>query len=203
MNAGAGTGAEFPDLSDASNVLLLAPVTGGQTQRLCLDALTQTPPAETHTLAITYASQPTEWVEVWDEHVGQRPVSGSIVTVGHPETDTEFESDTWAASTVESPGDLTGIGIESSELLSNGAEDVDSDEKLVACFNSVTTLLQYADLQRSFRFLHVVTGRMRNAGARCYYHLNPEAHDQQTRATLAGLFDATVEREDGDWTVTR
>ena len=198
MEEGAGARAEFPDISDASNVLLLAPA-GEQSRAFCFDALAQSPPSETNVLAVTYPSQPAGWVESWKEHVGEQPVRGSIVTIGQAETD--FEDCPWTAAAVESPGDLTGIGIELSNSLSELADSAGADESLVACFDSVTALLQYADLQRGFRFLHVVTGRVRNADARCYYHLDPAAHDEQTMATLDGLFDTTVEHEGNSWTV--
>jgi len=201
MEAGTGAEDDLPALPDASNTLLLAPVAGSQIRALCLDALTGSPPGESHVLAVTYTDQPAEWVEAWDECVGTQPAGGAVLTIGRP--DTEFESDTWRAGTVESPSDLTGIGIELSNLLSGLAEDAGPDEQVSVCFDSVTTLLQYADLQQAFRFLHVVTGRVRTADARCYYHLNPEAHDQQTMATLSGLFDTTVEREDDTWSVSR
>lgn len=198
MKEGTGARAEFPDISDASNVLLLAP-TGDQSLSLCFDALAQSTLSETNVLAVTYTSKPAEWVASWGEHVGGQPASGSLVVVG--QSDTEFEDDPWTATAVESPGDLTGIGIELSNSLSGLADSVGPDGSVVACFDSVTALLQYADLQRAFRFLHVVTGRVRNADARCYYRLDPTAHDEQTMATLDGLFDTTVEREDDGWTV--
>lgn len=201
MEAGAGAENELPDLAGASNALLLASVAGQQTQALCLDALTESPPAETQVLAVTYTSQPAEWVRAWDERVGQQPAGGAVLTVGQPETG--FEHDSWLSSTVEKPNDLTAIGIELSNLLSELADDAGPDERLSVCFDSVSSLLQYVDLQQVFRFLHVVTGRVRKADARCYYHLNPTAHGQQAMATLGGLFDTTVEQENGGWSVTR
>lgn len=200
MKAGAGAEDEFPDLSDASNVLLLAPASGREAQTLCLDTLGQSAPAETNVLAVTYTSGPAEWVDAWNDRVGQSPAGGAIVSIG--QSDTEFNNDTWTADTVKSPGDLTGIGIQLSDCLSKLADSADHDESLAMCFDSVTTLLQYADLQRSFRFLHVVTGRVRNADARCYYHFDPDAHDEQAMATLSGLFDATLEYDDG-WHLAR
>jgi hypothetical protein len=201
MKAGAGAGEGLPDLSDASNVLLSAPVAGNKTQALFLDALTQSPPAESHILVVTYTGRPTEWVDAWDEHVGQQPAGGAILTIGQPHT--EFEAGTWSANAVENPGDLTGTGIEFSELLSELSDGAGPGEQISVCFDSVTALLQYADLQRAFRFLHVVTGRVRNADARCYYQLNPTAHDQQAMATLTGLFDVIVERGDDGWSTRR
>lgn len=65
-------------------------------------------------------------------------------------------------------------------------------------------MLQYADLQRTFRFLHVVTGRVKTVGGTGFYRIDPDAHDSQTMATIKGLFDAVVTREDdGTWTVDR
>jgi len=201
MEEGAGLRDELPDLSDASNVLLLAPTDSGQSQTLCLDVIAQSPPSTTRVLAVTYSTGPAAWVEAWNERVAEPPAGGGIVSVGRDET--EFEDEVWTAATVTHPGDLTGIGIELSELLSALAADADGDEQVVVCFDSVTSLLHHSDLQRAFRFLHVVTGRVRNADARCYYHLDPEAHDPQARATLDGLFDATIEYDGEGWTVSR
>ena len=60
----------------------------------------------------------------------------------------------------------------------------------------------FRSLQRAFRFLHVVTGRVKTAGGVGHYHLDPEAHDRQTLATLKGLFDAVVNvDEDGELSI--
>lgn len=201
MEEGAGLRDELPVTSGASNILLLAGSDGRHSQTVCLDALAQSSPSMTRALAITYSTGPAGWVEAWNERIGDPPAAGGIVAVGQPET--EFEDDVWEAATVKHPGDLTGIGIELSELLSELAADAGEDERIAVCFDSVTVLLHHSDLQRAFRFLHVVTGRVRNAGARCYYHFDPDAHDQQAMATISGLFDATLEHDDDGWTVTQ
>ena len=198
MSERAGTAEEDrPDLSElsgVSNVLLLAPSLGGQGNDICLDLLTQTAPSETNMLAISYTDTPQEWVENWLDHAGVSPVRGGIVSVGQAET--EIDDPSWAVKTVENPSDLTGIGIELSELLSGMATAADEDEYIAVCFDGITSLLQYADLQRAFRFLHVVTGRVKTVGGIGHYHLDPEAHDPQTLATLKGLFDAVIEVDD-------
>ncbi|WP_336328063.1 DUF7504 family protein [Halovenus sp. HT40] len=198
MSERAGTAEEDrPDLSElsgVSNVLLLAPSLGGQGNDVCLDLLTQTAPSETNMLAISYTDTPQEWVENWLDHAGVSPVRGGIVSIGQAET--EIDDPSWAVKTVENPSDLTGIGIELSELLSGMATAADDDEYIAVCFDGITSLLQYADLQRAFRFLHVVTGRVKTVGGIGHFHLDPEAHDPQTLATLKGLFDAVIEVED-------
>lgn len=197
--------AQTPDLSelaDVSNVLLLAPSLGGRGSAVCHDLLAQTPPSETNVLAVTYTDTPVEWVDDWLDHVGVSPVRGGIVSIGQVEK--SIDDPSWAVKTVENPTDLTGVGIELSELLSGMSTAAADEEHIAFCFDGITSLLQYADLQRAFRFLHVVTGRVKSVDGVGHYHLDPEAHDRQTLATLKGLFDAVVEVDrDGNWTVER
>ena len=202
--AGAADGAvpDLSELSDVSNVLLLAPSLGGHGREVCFDLLAQTPPGETNVLVVSYTQTPGELVDDWTDHIGTPPVRGGVVSVGQGEAGAEDSS--WAVKSVENPSDLTGVGIELSEFLSGIASAAEDDEQIAVCFNSVTSLLQYADLQRAFRFLHVVTGRVKTVGGVGHFHLDPDAHDAQTLATLKGLFDAVVEvDEDGGWEVQR
>lgn len=190
------------ELSDVSNALVLVPSLGGRGRKFSNKLLSQTPPSETNVLAITFTSTPDEWVEDWMDQTGVAPVRGGIVAVGQGEG--TVDDPTWAVKTVDNPSDLTGIGIELSELLSGMATTASDDETVAVSFDSITSLLQYADLQRAFRFLHVVTGRIKTIDGVGYYTLDPEAHDKQTVATLKGLFDAVVHVEsDGSWTVER
>lgn len=199
---GGDDGPSFPELDGASNVLLLAPSLGGHGRDVGLKLLARTPPERTNVLAITYTESPSEFVARWSDGVGRDPARGGIVAVGQSED--SIDSEVWAVQTVENPSDLTGIGIELSELLSRISTAADEDEHVAVCFNSITSLLQYADLQRAFRFLHVVTGRIKTVGGVGHYHIDPEAHDQQTLATLKGLFDAVVDvDEDGSWEIQR
>ena len=196
---------EHPDLSElegVTNVLLLAPSLGGHGKDAGLRLLTQTPPAQTNVRSVSYVETPAEFVTRWNEGVGTSPARGGFVTGGQAEG--AVDDSAWAVRAVENPADLTGVGIELSELLSGMASAAGDDEHITFCFNSITSLLQYADVQRAFRFLHVVTGRVKTVGGTGHYHIDPDAHDRQTLATLKGLFDAVVEvDEDGTWSVTR
>jgi hypothetical protein len=201
----AETGDSSPDLSQlegVSNVLLLAPSLGRHGPDAGLRLLTQSPPERTNVLAVSYVETPGEFVGRWEEAAGGSPARGGFVTVG--EAEGTIDDPAWAVRAVENPADLTGVGIELSELLSGIATAAEDDEDIAFCFNSITSLLQYADVQRAFRFLHVVTGRVKTVGGVGHYHLDPEAHDNQTMATLKGLFDAVVEVDaDGNWDVQR
>jgi hypothetical protein len=74
----------------------------------------------------------------------------------------------------------------------------ESDEPGLLCFHSLTTLLQYADPQRTFRFVHTLGSRARSCGVIAHYHLDPAAHDAPTVATLEPLFDVVVDLTEAD-----
>jgi len=197
-----GSLSDYPDIGDASNVLVLAPSLGERGTDACTHLLTRTSPERTNVLSVAYTETPREFVDRWLDGTGAPPARGGVVAVGESEANLGDSNRT--ARAVENPADLTGVGIELSELLSGMNNAAGDDEAITVCFNDLTTLLQYADLQRTFRFLHVVTGRVKTVGGVGHYHIDPDAHDQQTLATLTGLFDAVLEaEEDGSWSVRR
>jgi len=83
------------------------------------------------------------------------------------------------------PADLTTLGIRISEQLSEWGS---TDEQPVVCFHSLTELLEATDLNRAFRFLHLLTRRLSLAGAIAHFHLDPETCDEKTIETLRPLF---------------
>lgn len=98
-----------------------------------------------------------------------------------------------------SPNDLTGIGIELSELLRTLYEQREVTKNRIL-LHSLSTLLMYSDLQTVFRFMHVFTGRVQSADALGVFVVDSTAHDEQTVSTLKQLFDGVVsiqERDDG------
>lgn len=60
------------------------------------------------------------------------------------------------------------------------------------CVDSVLPLVETAGEEQAFRFLHLVTSRVRRLGGTCHLHL-PLAADSETARTFAALVDATVE----------
>jgi len=100
-----------------------------------------------------------------------------------------------------SPSDMTGIGIEVSDVL-EGFWEVRGIERNRVFLDSVSTLLMYSDLETVFRFLHVFTGRIRSVGGLGLFVIDPGMHDQKDLSTLRQLFDGTVRvGDDGDISV--
>ena len=187
-------------------VLLLAPSLHEATDEACLDLLTLDRPDEQNVLWVTYTRSPDACLESWMSGAGRRPGNARIVSVGDTTrsaaaragTDDDSALHGEFVEPLSNPGDLTGLGITLSEILK---EWTDTDNPTAACFDSLTALLQYADLQTAYKFLHVLTGRFEAAEVTGHFHLDPDACDQQTISTLTSLFDTVVELDDGEWSV--
>jgi KaiC/GvpD/RAD55 family RecA-like ATPase len=101
-------------------------------------------------------------------------------------------SETENIKTASSPVDLTGIGVRISQFF----EDFlikKNIPKLQLHINSLSAILMYSNIQTVFRFMHVFTGRIKEAGALGIFVMDSDMHDEQTITTLKQLFDGIVE----------
>lgn len=146
-------------------------------------------------LTVTLTETPDTWVDRWRARAGGRPEALGFVTVDKTRSATATSDGALrmgndvSARVVSSPDDLTGLGIAVDGYLS---EWDGSGTRSVVWLDSLTVLLQYVELRRAFRFLHVLLGRIRKAGADAMFHLDPDAHDERTVATLRSLFDTVA-----------
>lgn len=191
-------------LAGASNVLVLSPEDAA-TDGLCHELLTGVDLGRTDVLLATYTKTPDRLVREWANRTARRPAKMKIISVGDGTRSMAAGGSAPAGAptaslveTVSSPADLTGLGIKLSEQLQ--AWNGDGNE-VVLCFHSLSELLDAVDTQTAFRFLHVVTGRFDSIGATAHYHLDPARFDERTVNTIKALFDAAVERVDGEWVV--
>jgi hypothetical protein len=74
----------------------------------------------------------------------------------------------------------------------------DGETQLVVSMQTLTVLLEYIDFDTAFRYLHVLTHRIRAAGAVGYFQMDPDIHDPETINTIMTLFDVVVEVSDGN-----
>jgi len=207
------TGSEVSSLfrggdGEVSNVLLLAPAMSKSEDEVCVDLMTVRDIKHENVLSVTFTQTAEDRLELWQTHVGDDlPAQAGIVTIGEQTRSASTSRNSPSKTpgpitidTVSDPADLTGLGISLTNYLSEWSQN---SNQTVVCFHSLTPLLQYADLQRVFRFLHVLTGRIDSSDAIAHYHMDPGAHDEQTRNTLIQLFDATIELDaDGNRSIT-
>jgi hypothetical protein len=188
-------------VTGAADVLVLCAGYGERCDRQCVNLLS--PPGGTNVLTVTTTRSADRWLGMWQRFSSRTPERMVIVSLG------EDPATTATSTTVSTPDgpktleiealhdlDLTRLGITISRSLSEvGA----SATRTSVCVHSLTTLLQYVEPERLFRFLQILRGRVRSAGALAHYHLNPDAHDERTVRTFESLFDVVVEvTETGD-----
>lgn len=200
------------ELAGAHNVLLQAPAMGHEDGDACSSLLSVAPADRSNVLCVTFNQTPDTRLEHWRAAGGPTdPADLGFVVIGdgtrsataaQPFVDGPPGDDLGPkVVSVSSPADLTGLGIKLGNFFAEWADD--SNQTLV-CFHTLSTFLQYAELRAVYRFVHVLTGRVRSIGGIAHYHLDPSAHDERTVNTLKTLFNAVVEvsdEEDG-WSVT-
>ncbi|AGN02476.1 hypothetical protein L593_12685 [Salinarchaeum sp. Harcht-Bsk1] len=179
---------ELPDGDQPATVLLLAPGFGDAGTAGC-SGLFANSGAE-NLLYVTWSGDPSDRLAHAREHVDDVERARAVV-VGDLSGPPSGPFD--AVETVNAPTDLTGVGIAVTELLSQ------TEGSTAVCFDSVTALLQYVDLDTAFEFLHVFAGRLHRYDAVGHFHMDPGAHDPQVVAQVASLLDGKlVLDDDGD-----
>lgn len=185
-----------------SNVLLLGPMERQRGEESCLHFFGSGSLAETNVLFVSLTRSADDRLELLRRHAEGFPANVGIVTA----TDQFTAATTTSGSeegdgsggvsvrTVSDPSDLPKLGVTISRLVNDWE---DEGRETIVCFHSLSVLLQYADLQRVFRFLHILKDRLASVDATTHYHMDSMAHDQQTVATLRQLFDAVVEYDEG------
>jgi len=179
-----------------TNVLVLADALGDGKRDACGDLLAVDAPERLDVLRITYSRDADELVSEWRRAYGDLPARTGIVRVGDQASLTGRDPDAadveGVAVTTANPNDVTGLGMR----LNNYLSDHDPDLQLVVCFDSLTQMLQFTDVQSAFKFVHMFTGQLREVDAIAHFHMDPNAHDPQTVSRLKPAFDEGVQVDD-------
>ena len=184
------------DIAAPANVLVLAPAHDEDAREVCFDLLTPSASDGWNVLWVTLTGSPDDRLAAWREHVGEAlPADVRFVDVGG-ETRSTSPSDpripgaSFAVETVSSPRDLTTLGVR----ITNGlAELTGGEAQTVVCFDSLTPMLQYVELERAFQFLHVLARNVHSEGVLAHYHMDPGAHSEQAVNTIKTLADTVVD----------
>lgn len=190
-------------LEDASNVLLAGPAFSASETATCMELLGADAPDDLNVLTITYKQNPEEWLSEFRAQHDVAPQLLQVIAVNDMARSVAVTADSASlpdnrqVETIGTGQDLTALGIHINEFLQRvEAAGDDGGDTTVVCFDSVTALLQFVDVRRAFRFLHVLTSQVDSIGARAHYHLNPDAIDDVALHTLQTLFDGRVTVDD-------
>lgn len=165
----------------------------------CSTLLAAADPSGSTVLDVSLTHPVDERVVRWTETIDATPDRITFLTADRSEAaarsvldradlDAETEVDP-----VGVPTDLSGLELAVSRRLNEWPDD----RRVLACFDSVTTLLQYADRDRAFALLSDIADRFRSAEGTAFVHVDPAAHDDETLADLREPFDAVATETNG------
>jgi len=101
-----------------------------------------------------------------------------------------------ATQRISSPGDLTGISIGTAKLMQQfTSQDISSVRHGLV---SISTLLQYLELDTVFKFLHIYTTRISDTQGLGIFTVDNASHDPQTINTVTNEFDGMIELRETD-----
>lgn len=175
-------------VNPGTNILVTGPAMSGK-RRLMLDILARGAEAGDGSVIVTSNDTAGEIVQEYRQVVGDTDTYLRIIDTVSSQIGSEGVKE--ISRSVNSPGDLTGIGIEFSEVARNAeAEAVD---RLRIAFDSLSPLLMYVDLQSLFQFLHVFTSQIQSQNWLGLFAIDPDSHEEQVVNTVSQLFDGMLE----------
>jgi hypothetical protein len=185
------------DGSAGRNLLVFAPAMSDAKDGLCHDLLGRTPPASLDVLQVSYTRPPDRLVELWRERHDDLPANYRVVDVGaRARAPGQAEGDRTPASvtvTRANLNDLTGLAMEWRNAFNEFAR---TDNDLAVCLDSITAMLQYVTVEEAYRFVHMATGQIHELAGQAHFHLDPNAHDDQTISTMKTAFDGLREPDE-------
>lgn len=184
-------------------VLVQANAIDGHGRTVCFDQLAGKQPANRNVLAIDLQRSADQWLRDWKRDVGTPPNDIRLIVMEEDyrspaATDESDLAGEHQISPVSNPQDLTALGIKITETIDDWERaGTETETEIVACLDSLSTMLQYTSFDPVFRFLHVFIRQLDSVGATGHFHIDPTAHDEQTITRLLQLFDAVITIEDG------
>lgn len=181
-----------------TNALLLSPDREPVPGHDCTTVVGHDDPGMRDVLLIEMVDSPRSRLSTWIEgtngtHVQELTLVG-VEGFGAPDEPPIEAADSVTLESVASPSDITGLGIKVSDFL---VDRRDASPTMV-CLHSLTTLLQYADLETVFQFTHTLSSHLTRSNALAHCHLDPTAVDDRAVNTLRPLFDVVIDVDDGD-----
>ena len=182
-------------LGDATTVLVLESPAATGRNGVCRSFFVDSRLTEKNVLLVSLTQQADERLELFRGDDLPFPRNLAVVSAENGAGATRTETGSGEAGTgvairtVSDPSDLPKLGMSITSVL----DEWPDDEGVLLCLDSLTELLRRVELQRVYRFVHILSDRLARLDARIHVHLDGESCDERTLATLEPLSDAIVE----------
>lgn len=185
-------------LVDAGSVLVLDDTGEGEDGYYCHASLDAGAAANRAELRVTFPDHGTERVGFANGDSGRQAARRAVVAVGDVVQAGGASADDLDSplyfDAVTDPGDVRRLGTTISRICGAWGEEHD----VVACFDSLSDLLEHRDAEDVFRFVHVLIERFATVDAVAHFHLDPASHDERVVRTFEDLFDGVITEFEAD-----
>jgi hypothetical protein len=177
--------------SDVTTALLFAPAVGDATASVCATLSEFTDQPLDRVVPVTVTQSASDWLRTW-ERVGRSvpvtcvDVDGDTRSAAGP----AVTSPSVPVERVSDPTDLEAVGRQVSDVLQDAADD---GERVGVTVHSLTGVLQHVDEATAFKFVYTLGEIVRQVGGVVVFHLDRDAHADETVETFSVACDAAVE----------
>jgi KaiC/GvpD/RAD55 family RecA-like ATPase len=176
------------DIKKGSNIMLIGPPMSGK-EVILRQIMYHAAVNEEALIIVTTQESGAHILEWFHENKLTLPLLGiGIVDCVTKNRSSENES----IKMINGPADLTGIGVRISQFI----REFYREKKMLKIqlhIDSISTLLMYTNIEMVFRFLHVLTARIKANGGLGIYTLDSQMHDKRDISILKHLFDYMIE----------
>lgn len=175
------------------------------------DELLEVTPREANVLVVSVSRSVADVVQNWRSTVGSLPAAFALIsfaeltrsaadtTNGRPARRSLPGGDITLTSMAD-PGNLQRLGTAVTLYLDDWA---DSDRETIVYIDALSPLIEEADTESVFQFLHPLIRSIEHSEAALIARLAPDAVGERTRNTLWPLFDRVVDHTDDPTEVDR
>jgi KaiC/GvpD/RAD55 family RecA-like ATPase len=183
---------QLSGVEPGTSILVSGPAMTGK-EAFVLDALGDGLSADEGGIAVTTGGSGADVVAGLEDRVADLDHSrvGVVDCRGEASGETEETAEGAYVNHVGSPGNMTGIGIGITKSFER-LEGYGVDRGRVG-LTSISTMLTYTDRETVFKFCHVVSSRLDNAGFVGLFTVDSSAHDEQTLQVVKQAVDGLVE----------
>ncbi|ELZ27607.1 hypothetical protein C475_06795 [Halosimplex carlsbadense 2-9-1] len=185
------------DIGDATTVLLLASDAYDRSADACVTVLDRLGDRIDRAVPVTISLPAAEWLALWEREADTGPPLAACVDVDRPTRSAAGAGDAHDTVPVErvvDPTDMEALGRRISDVLQRAD---DAGERVGVAVHSLTGVLGHVDESTAFKFVYTLGEVARRVDGIVVFHLDPEAHDDETVETFRIVCDAVVDTDSG------
>jgi KaiC/GvpD/RAD55 family RecA-like ATPase len=179
-------------IKKGSNIMLIGPPMSGKKAILNYIAYYSIAKNDNAVITVATSESGTHFLELFKENKLNLPKERFGIVDCFTKSFGSNAIETENIKIANSPADLTGINVKISQFFEGFFIKMNVHNVQVH-IDSLSTILMYSNIQVVFRFLHVLTGRIKAAGAIGIYVVDSGMHDETEITTLKQLCNGVIE----------